>query len=201
VRRCRKPPLGDAPVDRHVEHRVADRAVDFFGEDNGRARLAGGIAEGREFHSRRASGDAHRTDAMNFNKNTVDVDFDGGKSKEPAGTNRRDRENSDRNAAGLRVNILMPNLVAAEVISPAFSIVRRQTRQQEKGGNVTRPRAADDFPAIRARMEELRRERADISTDRKPNLARRSTPSDRPASEKPRLLPAILRALARASTD
>jgi hypothetical protein len=28
------------------------------------------------------------------------------------------------------------------------------------GGNVTRPRAADDFPMIRARMEELRRERA-----------------------------------------
>jgi len=27
------------------------------------------------------------------------------------------------------------------------------------GGNVTRPRAADDFPMIRARMEELRRER------------------------------------------
>jgi len=26
--------------------------------------------------------------------------------------------------------------------------------------NVTRPRAADDFPMIRARMEELRRERA-----------------------------------------
>ena len=28
------------------------------------------------------------------------------------------------------------------------------------GGNVTRPRAADDFATIRARMEELRRERA-----------------------------------------
>src|SRR2546430_12631442 len=31
---------------------------------------------------------------------------------------------------------------------------------RENGGNVTRPRAADDFPMIRARMEELRRERA-----------------------------------------
>src|SRR5437764_12022894 len=30
---------------------------------------------------------------------------------------------------------------------------------QENGGNVTQPRAADDFPMIRARMEELRRER------------------------------------------
>jgi hypothetical protein len=31
--------------------------------------------------------------------------------------------------------------------------------QQEDGGNMTRPRAADDFPMIRARMEEPRRER------------------------------------------
>jgi hypothetical protein len=29
----------------------------------------------------------------------------------------------------------------------------------DEGGNVTRPRAADDFATIRARMEELRRER------------------------------------------
>jgi hypothetical protein len=29
-----------------------------------------------------------------------------------------------------------------------------------RGGNVTRPRAADDFATIRARMEELRRERS-----------------------------------------
>jgi len=32
---------------------------------------------------------------------------------------------------------------------------------------VTRPHAADDFPAIRARMEELRRERAQASADDK----------------------------------
>jgi hypothetical protein len=30
------------------------------------------------------------------------------------------------------------------------------------GGNVTRPRAADDFATIRARMEELRCERAQV---------------------------------------
>jgi hypothetical protein len=30
---------------------------------------------------------------------------------------------------------------------------------------VTRPRAADDFPTIRARMEELRRERAEALTN------------------------------------
>jgi hypothetical protein len=33
------------------------------------------------------------------------------------------------------------------------------------GGNVTRPRAADDFPAIQARMEELRRERTRVPVD------------------------------------
>ena len=31
---------------------------------------------------------------------------------------------------------------------------------------MTRPRAADDFAVIRARMEELRRERAQVSTER-----------------------------------
>jgi hypothetical protein len=34
-----------------------------------------------------------------------------------------------------------------------------------KGGNVTRTRAADDFATIRARMEELRRERAAAHAD------------------------------------
>lgn len=33
-------------------------------------------------------------------------------------------------------------------------------QSQENGGNLTRPRAAADFPMIRARMEELRHERA-----------------------------------------
>jgi hypothetical protein len=32
--------------------------------------------------------------------------------------------------------------------------------RKSTGGNVNRPRAADDFATIRARMEELRRERA-----------------------------------------
>src|ERR1700730_9103591 len=39
----------------------------------------------------------------------------------------------------------------------------RNTRPTKtRGGRVTRPRAADDFPAIRARTEELRRERARV---------------------------------------
>jgi hypothetical protein len=37
---------------------------------------------------------------------------------------------------------------------------------RENGGTVTRPRAADDFAAIRARMEELRREREQVVADR-----------------------------------
>ena len=65
---------------------------------------------------------------------------------------------------------------------------------------MTRPRAADDFAAIRARMEELRRERTQVSPKGEPSVARRSASSSWSA-DKPRLLPAILRALARASTD
>jgi hypothetical protein len=42
---------------------------------------------------------------------------------------------------------------------------------------VTRPRAADDFPTIRARLEGLRRERAQLSTDNKPD--------DLPAGHRP----------------
>ena len=41
----------------------------------------------------------------------------------------------------------------------------RARPKNPNGGNVTRPRAADDFAAIRARMEELRRERARAPAD------------------------------------
>ena len=43
------------------------------------------------------------------------------------------------------------------LIYPANNHIRIK---QERGGKVTRPRAADDFPVIRARMEELRHQRA-----------------------------------------
>jgi hypothetical protein len=36
--------------------------------------------------------------------------------------------------------------------------------RMEELRRVTRPRAADDFRAIRARMEELRRQRADVQS-------------------------------------
>jgi len=63
---------------------------------------------------------------------------------------------------------------------------------------MTRPHAADDFPAIRARIEELRRERAQTSADDKPGSvsgSRSDSGSSRPATaDKPGLSPAIRRA-------
>ena len=52
---------------------------------------------------------------------------------------------------------------------------------------MTRPHAADDFPAIRARMEELRRERAQASADDKPRSvseSRSDSGSSRPADDR-----------------
>src|SRR6202047_2777403 len=42
-------------------------------------------------------------------------------------------------------------------MEPIAAVGSSISGSQENGGNVTRPRAADDFPIIRARMEELRR--------------------------------------------
>ena len=68
---------------------------------------------------------------------------------------------------------------------------------------MTRPRAADDFPAIRARMDELRRERAGESADK--NARRMDAPrpyaiTTRPAlTDRPGLSPAMRRAIQRAT--
>jgi hypothetical protein len=66
---------------------------------------------------------------------------------------------------------------------------------------VTRPRAADDFPAIRARMNELRRERAQVLADGASSPAIEPRPdalgSRRAPADKQRPLSAILRTLAR----
>jgi hypothetical protein len=70
----------------------------------------------------------------------------------------------------------------------------RPTKTQ--GGKVTRPRAADDFPAIRARMEELRRERARMPAD--DDLYR--TDSLPATSDKVGLPPAIRRAFLKVRT-
>ena len=61
---------------------------------------------------------------------------------------------------------------------------------------MTRPRAADDFAAIRARMEELRRERARAATDDEAS----ANPRPQPAGSKPGLPLAIRRTLFQVKT-
>jgi hypothetical protein len=69
---------------------------------------------------------------------------------------------------------------------------------------MTRPRAADDFPAIRARMEELRRERARAPDDdriRRIEGPRPYSGSSRPATgDKPGLSPVIGRTFLKVRT-
>ena len=63
---------------------------------------------------------------------------------------------------------------------------------------MTRPRAADDFPAIRARMEELRRERARApAVD---DLRRADGPRPYAISSRPGLSPVMRRALLKVRT-
>jgi hypothetical protein len=64
---------------------------------------------------------------------------------------------------------------------------------------VTRSRAADDFATIRARLEELRRDRAQVSANNKPSIEPRlCTAGNKPSSAgKPRLSPTIRRVLYR----
>jgi hypothetical protein len=69
--------------------------------------------------------------------------------------------------------------------SVAAFIPRR--RSAKNGGNMAQPRAADDFTAIRTRMEELRRERA-----QEPEQESRSMTGPKEEAEKrgvPRNLP------------
>jgi hypothetical protein len=65
----------------------------------------------------------------------------------------------------------------------------------------SRPLAADDYPAIRARVGELRRERARVWADGEPPSPIGPRPyaaSSQPTpADKARLLPGILRAMAR----
>ena len=60
---------------------------------------------------------------------------------------------------------------------------------------MTRPRAADDFAAIRARMEELRRENAQVSADDS------AMPRPQSAGNKPVLPLAVRRTLFSAKTE
>jgi hypothetical protein len=60
-----------------------------------------------------------------------------------------------------------------------FPVIR--ARMEELRRERTRPRAADDFRAIRARMEELRRERAQLLAERKSRSATHARPCHRAA--------------------
>ena len=73
---------------------------------------------------------------------------------------------------------------------------QRARLKNENGGNVTRPRAADDFAAIRARMEELRRENA-----RAPADDASAKPRPQSAGTKPGLPLAIRRTLFQVKTE
>ena len=97
-------------------------------------------------------------------------------------------------------------LIGAAQLVPAPIINQSVGRQTSKlvGGNMARPRAADDFPAIRARMEELRRERDQVLAEGNPQPAIGPRPyfvgrSPAVAGKPGGLLPTILRALAKAS--
>jgi hypothetical protein len=56
-----------------------------------------------------------------------------------------------------------------------------RARMEELRRERARPRAADDFRMIRARMEELRRERAQVLAEKKSRSANHSRPCHRAA--------------------
>ena len=58
-----------------------------------------------------------------------------------------------------------------------FPVIR--ARMEELRRERSRPRAADDFRVIRARMEELRRERAQVSSERRSRSAIHPKPCHR----------------------
>jgi cytochrome c-type biogenesis protein CcmH/NrfG len=63
--------------------------------------------------------------------------------------------------------------------------LRRRSRMEELCRERVRPRAADDFPTIRARMEELRRERAQVLGEARSRSVIHSRPYHRPAYTSP----------------
>jgi hypothetical protein len=74
---------------------------------------------------------------------------------------------------------------------------QRARLKNENRGNVTRPRAADDFAAIRARMEELRRENARVPADHD----RLTRPRPQSTGDKPALPLAIRRSEGRYAVE
>ena len=73
-----------------------------------------------------------------------------------------------------------PRLAPLTII---FHAAGQETCTENAEGTLARSRAADDFPAIRARMEELKRERAGTTTD--DDALRRNAPLPYAANGRP----------------
>jgi hypothetical protein len=86
-------------------------------------------------------------------------------------------------------------------LCPQEYSVARIENAPASGGNLSRLRAADDFASTRARLEELRRDRAKVWAGNDPSVEpRASTAGNKPSSEeKPGLSPAIRRVLFRSA--
>ena len=74
-------------------------------------------------------------------------------------------------------------------VADDFSTIR--ARMEELCRQHARPRAADDFPTIRARMEELRRERAQVLAEARSRSVIHSRPYHRVASTSPSSMKAV----------
>ena len=68
-------------------------------------------------------------------------------------------------------------------VADDFSMIR--ARMEELCRERPRPRAADDFPTIRARMEELRRERTQVLAEARSRSVVHPRPYHRAASTSP----------------
>jgi hypothetical protein len=98
---------------------------------------------------------------------------------------------------GLNLEVAGKKIVTARLFRlPSFArrqysgIAHSVRRKNENGGDMTRPRAADDFAVIRARMEELRRESAP-----EPRDSDSAKPQPQAAGNKPGLPLAVRRTL------
>ena len=117
------------------------------------------------------------------------------------GTSFCERENSCRPGCGraafsaVRVPQLAPLTIIFQSVA-VFPLPFASLRTMLPGS--PRPRAADDFATIRARMEELRRERARAPADDDPR--RTDSPRSYPISNRPGLSPAMRRALVKVTT-
>jgi hypothetical protein len=70
-----------------------------------------------------------------------------------------------RPLSSLNRGVFYPDPLRLVPLTIIFHAADQEACTQNAEGALARPRAADDFPVIRARMEELKRERAGTTTD------------------------------------